>query len=439
MTPIDPLLERAFGLAGQVALVGWAALALVPLRFGWPRAVAVAAAMLLAAGYAALIGAFVAGGVGGGRGGFGSLAEVRQLFETPGLLLAGWVHYLAFDLLVGTWMRGEAARIGLPQWKLVPCLAATFLLGPIGWLVFLALRTSRRMAAAAAAASAPAAAPVPAPASAAGALRAAWAGFVQRQPALAAASVVSLAAIVPCLLAMPLDARTINGIDVWVKPAKFLLSFCAYYATLAWLFGWMDETSRRSALARAVVGTVLVVGVLEMAWLLTAAVLGEPAHFNIGHPAWRAAYSAAGVGATLLVFAVAVQGWLVWRHPAPGVSVAERTAALAGGAIVFVATSFTAFALASGTGHWVGGTPSDAGGLWLFGWARAGGDLRVAHFFALHAQQALPLAGVVLARALPARAAVPAVLAFAAASVGLVAFAFVQARAGAPFLPLLAA
>ena len=54
--------------------------------------------LLLALGYVALL-------LGHwGPGGFGSLAEVRQLFERPGLLAAGWLHYLAFDLFVGTWI-----------------------------------------------------------------------------------------------------------------------------------------------------------------------------------------------------------------------------------------------------------------------------------------------------------------------------------------------
>jgi len=132
-------LETLFSAAGTLALAGWLVIAVVPLRYGAPRYVAIAAAVVIAMLYAGLIGAFWAEG----EGGFGSLAEVALLFELPGLLLAGWVHYLAFDLLLGVWERDEARRIGLPQWFLVPCLALTFLLGPLGWLVFLAVRFFR--------------------------------------------------------------------------------------------------------------------------------------------------------------------------------------------------------------------------------------------------------------------------------------------------------
>jgi hypothetical protein len=131
--------EALFSAAGSLALAGWVALGLIPLRYRAPRYVALAAAVVIAMLYAGLIGAFWTRG----EGGFGSLADVSRLFEHPGLLLAGWVHYLAFDLLIGVWERDEATRIGLPQWALAPCLVLTFLLGPLGWLAFMALRFFR--------------------------------------------------------------------------------------------------------------------------------------------------------------------------------------------------------------------------------------------------------------------------------------------------------
>ncbi len=96
-------------------------------------------ALVLTALYIALILSYWSSGTGD----FQSLAGVARLFEHPGLLLAGWIHYLAFDLLVGTWEREEARRIGLAQWVLVPCLVLTFLFGPLGWAAFLACRTVR--------------------------------------------------------------------------------------------------------------------------------------------------------------------------------------------------------------------------------------------------------------------------------------------------------
>jgi hypothetical protein len=77
-------------------------------------------------------------------GGFSTLDGVGTLFSNPWLLLAGWVHYLAFDLLVGSWELEDAAERGIPHWMLVPCLLLTFLFGPAGWLLYRIVRSIRR-------------------------------------------------------------------------------------------------------------------------------------------------------------------------------------------------------------------------------------------------------------------------------------------------------
>jgi len=80
----------------------------------------------------------------GADGGFSSLAEVARLFENPSLLLAGWVHYLAFDLFIGAWEVRDARRLGIPHLLVVPCLVLTFMLGPVGLLLYLGLRVGLR-------------------------------------------------------------------------------------------------------------------------------------------------------------------------------------------------------------------------------------------------------------------------------------------------------
>ena len=79
-----------------------------------------------------------------GQGCFGSLAQVATLFSGPGLLLASWVHYPAFDLLVGRWEIDDSGVAGLATWWLLPCLALTFLFGPPGWLLYRFARTTVR-------------------------------------------------------------------------------------------------------------------------------------------------------------------------------------------------------------------------------------------------------------------------------------------------------
>jgi len=74
---------------------------------------------------------------------FTSLEGVRQTFQNENMLLAGWVHYLVFDLFVGAWIVRNARRREIWYPLVVPCLFLTFLMGPVGLLVYLVLRATR--------------------------------------------------------------------------------------------------------------------------------------------------------------------------------------------------------------------------------------------------------------------------------------------------------
>jgi hypothetical protein len=121
--------DLIFGVANTVAAVGWLLLAVLPGR-EWVTRIVTGTA--IPAIFAALYVAIVAG--------------VATLFANPWLLLAGWVHYLAFDLLIGTWEARDARERRVPHVLLVPCLFLTFMFGPAGWLLYLGVRraTGRR-------------------------------------------------------------------------------------------------------------------------------------------------------------------------------------------------------------------------------------------------------------------------------------------------------
>lgn len=260
----------------------------------------------------------------------------------------------------------------------------------------------------------------------------AFAELARRQPHLAAAARLFLLAALPLLLALLIDTRTVNDIGVWVKPIKFALSLSLYYATLAWFCGWLPARVLRSRAGRFTIHVPIAVGVLEMAWLIAAAMHGVPSHFN-PDPPWTIAYRTAGIGATLLMVAVLVQGILIARHRQVAVAPALRLAGVLGAVLAFAGTMAFAGFMARSNAHWVGGIASDAGGLPLLGWSRSGGDLRVAHFWATHASQLLPLAAWLLVRTRMPHA-VPAVALGALAYAALVVFTFVQALEGQPFL-----
>jgi hypothetical protein len=129
--------DQLFQLANPLALLGWLALLLSPLA---PRAAqsvsAAAIPLVLSLAYAGLVLAFW----WDAPGGFGSLPDVQALFTNPHIALAGWLHYLAFDLFLGAWEVRTARAEGIPHWMVVPCLILTFLFGPAGLLAFAILR-----------------------------------------------------------------------------------------------------------------------------------------------------------------------------------------------------------------------------------------------------------------------------------------------------------
>jgi hypothetical protein len=133
--------DTIFRIGNMVALLAWVALvaSLFLPRLGRPvrRIAGVAVPALLGIAYVGLI----AGNWLGAAGGFSSPEAVRALFDTPGLLVAGWLHYLAFDLFVGSWMAADAERRGLSRFAVLPCLPLTFAFGPAGLVLFLVLRT----------------------------------------------------------------------------------------------------------------------------------------------------------------------------------------------------------------------------------------------------------------------------------------------------------
>ncbi|SMD09173.1 abscisic acid-deficient protein Aba4 family protein [Rhizobium sp. RU36D] len=131
--------DALFSAASSAAMAGWVALLLLPrwpwlmdlLRFGVIGGLALLYAVLIFVFFFRIE-----------DGGFNSIAEVRALFLSDGGLVAGWVHYLAFDLFVGLWIAAEADRRGWSRILQAPLLIGTFMFGPIGLLIFYVTRVT---------------------------------------------------------------------------------------------------------------------------------------------------------------------------------------------------------------------------------------------------------------------------------------------------------
>jgi hypothetical protein len=140
---IDP--ATAFNLGGKLAMLGWlgliGSLFIVRARL----AAQIAASLIIPAMLAIAYGLLIRTGFGEAEGGgFGSITQVRALFASDSALTAGWLHYLAFDLFVGSWIVADGLHRRIPALLILPCLPLTFLFGPLGLLLFVVLRVAFR-------------------------------------------------------------------------------------------------------------------------------------------------------------------------------------------------------------------------------------------------------------------------------------------------------
>ena len=129
--------EQIFTIANLTAMIGWLLIAILP-RWRVTQLVVLSGgvSLALAGVYLVLIVLFF----GAAEGGFDSLANVMKLFTNEWAVLAGWIHYLAFDLFIGAWEVRDAERRGVSHLLVIPCLVLTFFLGPIGLLAYSILR-----------------------------------------------------------------------------------------------------------------------------------------------------------------------------------------------------------------------------------------------------------------------------------------------------------
>ena len=259
----------------------------------------------------------------------------------------------------------------------------------------------------------------------------------RRHPLFAGAALCLLVLMAPTLFAMALDQRTFQDINVWIKPFKFQVALAIYLATLAWFAGWLPASVAASRWHR-IFSTIVVLAITaETIWTLGAAALGVASHFNNSSPLAAALYALMGILALVLTSAAPVYGIAILRNHDNRLDPVFRLSVGIGLIATFVLTAAVAGYM-SGTGsHFVGGSHSDAGGLGPMGWARDGGDLRVAHFFATHAMHFIPAFGFIASRMLPAGQGRVAVFAFAGSFVGLVGYTFAEALSGRAFLAML--
>ena len=226
-----------------------------------------------------------------------------------------------------------------------------------------------------------------------------WREMRRDAPGHALMGAALLALAVPTAALFALDARAIDGVNIWTKPLKFQVSLGVFSLTLAFVARWAGRQVVAWRWWKPFTAAVLVSIALEMVWLMSSAALGERAHFNQTHSILAPTYFVMGLLATILTAATAQYAFAIHRNVATGLTPAVKAGLVWGLGLTLPLTLLTAFALSVGAGHHftgdglgVGG--SDANGAFPFGWSREGGDGRVPHFLGTHAMHAVPLAAL---------------------------------------------
>lgn len=188
------------------------------------------------------------------------------------------------------------------------------------------------------------------------------------------------------------DQRTLDGVAVWVKPAKFSVSFLVHFGTLAIVVNVMSPENKKFRIVEGVGWWLAAVFVAEMTYLFFQAAQAQHSHFNETTSFHSTMYSLMGVGAVVLIALPVVIAWHAKKDIAFGP--ATQSGIWWGAIISFVLTVIVGGYLGGNGSHFIGDQSDPELALPLFGWSTEVGDLRPAHFLSLHALQFLSLVGL---------------------------------------------
>lgn len=256
------------------------------------------------------------------------------------------------------------------------------------------------------------------------------------EPVMALSGVMLLLLALPTGAAVIFDETMLQGQSIWLKTLRFQLSLAIYLLTLSAYARWLPSRFLADPRHRLAAWLVVVAGLIDLVAIAGPAAAGVPAHFAEKNRLLEAGFAFAGFFALLITTMSAVYGILIADSDRAPRSPAFRTGLVLGLVLSFALTLVVTGYIVQTGGHLVMGI-SDEGGLFFFGWSRVGGDLRVAHFFGLHAMHAVPLAGWMADRLLPGPRALVATLTAACVYVILSLWVFAQALMGLPFFPAL--
>jgi len=248
-----------------------------------------------------------------------------------------------------------------------------------------------------------------------------------RQRPLMVAGVVCVVCFAILAVVSTFDATEVLGINRWIKPMKFFVSIAIFSWTTA---VYMDFLEDRQKATRFVSWAMIAIFLLEMVIITGQAARGTTSHFNIKTALDGALFSIMGLAIVGNTFLAA---YLLYLYFKADIKLPKSIVwGMRLGLVLFLASSLEGGYMSAQLGHTVGAADGGAG-LPLVNWSTRNGDLRVAHFFGMHAYQAVPLLAYALER-YKIKSATALTILFAVVYFAIFTAVFVQALSGKPLL-----
>ncbi|MCW2118761.1 hypothetical protein [Flavobacterium sp. 7A] len=187
-----------------------------------------------------------------------------------------------------------------------------------------------------------------------------------------------------CIVLTKTTATQIHGVNAWFKPFKFAVSLGLYSWTMAWYCHYLSDFN-----TSPFNWTVIILFGFELLYIIFQASKGQLSHYNSSTPTYSLLYSLMGLVAAVVTLYTAYIGLLFFTQSFPNLP-SYYVWSIRLGILIFVVFSFEGGLMGSRMNHSVGAI-NDNSNMWLIGWSKTVGDLRVSHFIGMHALQLLPL------------------------------------------------
>lgn len=253
----------------------------------------------------------------------------------------------------------------------------------------------------------------------------------QRFPFLHRSVLLFFSILLVCLVGLLIDDRQLMGINIWIKPTKFIISGIVVLWTMGWyllVYPFREKTKTFIAIA----ATSLML--LENIIISVQAARGVSSHYNsdslfdgiaFGMMGWAIGFF------TLIVFWFFIKSFSSQLKFPNHIKWSYRISWF-----TFLFASAIGGSMISQLGHNVG--VADGGlGLPFLNWSTIGGDLRVAHFFGIHGIQIIPLVVFYFSKKINNNTLTTIFcISFSLLYLGWIAFTFYQAKQGLPLLSI---